>query len=84
MKSVRSNGSMGKPTDWGRRPHLTQYLLQMIGEAEEYYSIIGYFTVHRIVGYMLSGGPTVTVGVSCELLRDEREGPWPMAWHFPL
>ena len=38
-----NNGSMGRPTGWGRRPHLIQYLLQMIGEAaEEYYRKIGF------------------------------------------
>ena len=32
---------MGRPTGWGSRPHLIQYLLSMIGEAaEEYYSKI--------------------------------------------
>ena len=37
MKSIRNNGSMGRPTGGGRRPHL------MIGEAaEEYYSKIGF------------------------------------------
>ena len=41
MQSIGSNGSMGRPTGWGRRPHLIQYLLYMIGEAaEEYYSKI--------------------------------------------
>ena len=27
MKSIRNNGSVGRPTGWGRRPHLIQYLL---------------------------------------------------------
>ena len=46
--------------------------------------IIGHFTVHRMVGYNLSGSSTVAVGVACELLRDGRDGPWPMAWRFPV
>ena len=45
--------------------------------------IIGHFTVHRMVGYNL-GSSTVDVGVSCKLLRNGREDPWPMVWHFPL
>ena len=43
MKSIRNNGSVGRPTGWGRRPHLIQYLLEMIGEAaEESYSKAGF------------------------------------------
>ena len=40
--------------------------------------IIGHITLHRMVGCILSGSSTVTVGVSCELLRYEREvhGRW--------
>ena len=33
------------------------------------------YIVHRMVGYNLPGGSTVTVGVGCELLIYEREGP---------
>ena len=29
--------------------------------------IIGHFTVHRMTGYIFSGGFTVTIGISCEL-----------------
>ena len=42
------------------------------------------FYVHRMVGYDLLRSSTADVGVSFELLRDEWEGPWPMAWHFPM
>ena len=41
--------------------------------------IIGHFTVHRMVGYILSG----IGGLSCELLRYQRDGPWPMAYQSP-
>ena len=41
----------------------TKFLLYRCGP------IIGHFTVHSMVGYILSGNSTVTVGVSCELLR---------------
>ena len=41
--------------------------------------IIGHFTVYRMVGCNLSGSSTIIVGVSCELLIDGQEGPWPMA-----
>ena len=35
--------NVGRPTGWGRRPHLIQYSFEMIGEAaEEYYSEIGF------------------------------------------
>ena len=34
---------MGRPTGWGRRPHLIQYVHLKIGEAaEEHYSVIGF------------------------------------------
>ena len=46
--------------------------------------IIRRFTVHRMGRYNSSGSSTVPAGVSCERLRIEREGPWPMAWKIPV
>ena len=39
MQSIRSNGSMGRPTGWWRRLHLIQYLRYTIGEAAEEYNL---------------------------------------------
>ena len=42
---------MGKTTGWGRRPHLVQYLLQMIGvSAEEYNTKVGNNEIAAIAG----------------------------------
>ena len=46
--------------------------------------IIGHFTVQIMVGYNFSGSSTVAVDVFCEFVRNGREGPCPMAWHFPV
>ena len=78
MQSITNNGSMGRPTGWGRRPPLIQYLHKMIGEAaEEYYSKIGFpeneaSMVRRwlhdleLVNYLENLGTSIIVPVSHE------------------
>ena len=46
--------------------------------------IIGHFNVHRMVAYILPMSSTVAVDDSCELLKYQREGQWPMDWYFPV